>query len=203
MAMFAENEGRMKIIVLLPECLVRDAELAREVRKLALQKQMDVLFLTLLEDEEKALMVARSMVTLKALIGDHQYMIQSRVVAASIWIKTLQETCRPGDVIVYFAEQTVRDGLFRTRALSEFLPHVIKAPLVALTGYYHPQKAYMKAVLKDALTWFGFLLILAAFTLVEFTLDSGVHDLVHQILLVMLMVMEFGTLLVWNNLTSR
>jgi hypothetical protein len=194
---------KKRLIVLLPESLAGRADLARAVHQLALQNGADVLYLTLVDDDEKTLTVARSMATMKAITSDTHLTVYSKLVATHSWLKMLHEIFRPGDLVVCHVEQTVRKGTFSTRPISEFLLETLEAPVITVAGYYHPQREQIMHLLNNLLAWVGFLAIVVAFTLLEFNLDSTIHGVTHTILLVLLVTVEFGAVLVWNKLFSK
>ena len=203
MTLTIESDFKKRLIVLLPEILAGKAELARAVHQLALQNGADVLYLTLINDDENNLTVAREMATMKAITADNGLLVNSRLVATNTWLKLLRETYRVGDIVVCQAEQTVRDGIFSTRPVSEFLQETLSIPVITLVGYYRPRNELIQAVLNNLLTWVGFIAILAAFSLLEFNLDSAIHGATHTILLVLLVMVEFGAVLAWNNLCHK
>ncbi len=203
MTLTIESGFKKRLIVLLPESLAGKAELARTVHQMALQNGADVLYLTLVDDDEKNLTAAREMATMKAITADNRLVANSRLVATNKWLKLLRETYRVGDIVICHAEQTVRDGVFSTRPTSEFLQETLSVPVITLAGYYRPRNEHIKALLINLLTWVGFLVILTAFTLLEFSLDSAIHGATHTILLVLLVTVEFGAVLAWNNLFSK
>jgi len=203
MTLTIESGFKKRLIVLLPESLAGKAELARTVHQLALQNGADVLYLTLVDDDEKKLTVAREMATMKAITADHGLLANSRLVATGSWLTMLRETCRVGDIVVCHAEQTVRDGVFSTRPMNYFLQETLSVPVITLAGYYRPRNEHIKALLNNLLIWVGFLAIVVAFTLLEFSLDSAIHGAIHTILLVLLVMVEFGAVLAWNNLFHK
>jgi len=203
MTLTIEAGFKKRLIVLLPESLAGNTILARAVHQLALQNGADVLYLTLVDDDEKKLTVAREMATMKAITADHGLLANSRLVATGSWLTMLRETCRVGDIVVCHAEQTVRDGVFSTRPMNYFLQETLSVPVITLAGYYRPRNEHIKALLNNLLIWVGFLVILTAFTWLEFSLDSAIHGAIHTILLVLLVMVEFGAVLAWNNLFHK
>jgi hypothetical protein len=203
MPLTIESGFKKRLIVLLPESLAGKAELARAVHQLALQNGADVLYLTLVNDDEKKLTAARAMATMKALTADNRLDANSRLVTSHEWLKLLRETYRVGDLVVCHAEQTVRDGVFSTRPVSEFLQETLSIPVITLAGYYRPRNEHIKALLNNLLVWVGFFVILTAFTWLELRLDSTIHGAIHTILLVLLVTVEFGAVLAWNNLFHK
>ena len=65
--MMLEKEQNSRLIVLLPESLVGDLDFAQKIRRMASRTHKDVLYLTLLDDPEAVLSVARGIATMKAV----------------------------------------------------------------------------------------------------------------------------------------
>ena len=83
MTLTIESGFKKRLIVLLPESLAGKAELARTVHQMALQNGADVLYLTLVDDDEKNLTAAREMATMKAITADNRLVANSRLVATN------------------------------------------------------------------------------------------------------------------------
>ena len=71
--MTLESNQNSRLIVLLPESLVGDLGFAQKIHRMASSTHSDVLYLTLLNDPDQVLSVARGIATMKAEPG------QSRV----------------------------------------------------------------------------------------------------------------------------
>ena len=197
----AQNPKRM--IVLLPECLANDIDLAREIHLMAFQSQCSVLYLTLLSNNDRMLSVSRNMVTFKALTSGNEVLVQSKLVDRSRWLKALRDISKPGDQIICHEEQCVSSGFLRTVPMRDFLCHEFTAPIVALSGYYHPQSIQLKQWVSSLLTWAGFFLILGMFTFWEIQMGNQLSGSNSKLLFLILLLVEFGAIYAWNTITSH
>lgn len=198
-----QNQSRPRLIVLLPTGLEGNLALARSVHQLARQNQADVFYLMLVDDDEQTLQISRALATMKAITADGNLSVGSRLVSTPDWLAALRSIYRPGDTLVCQAEQTVRNGFLRVRPLDEFLVDLLPAPVLTLHGFYHPQRQQIRDWTNGLLHWAGFLLIIAAFTLLEIKFEPTVHGTVHAIVLGVFITAEFGAVLLWNRITSH
>lgn len=192
-----------RLIVLVPDGLAGNQELAHRIYWLAVRDRCDVLYLTLVDREEDLLAASRSMATMKAMTAGDVVAVQSKIVETGSWLTALRSTYRPGDRIVCHEEQSVKNGFLRTQPVYEFLRKAFDAPVLSLSGFYQPQRMQIRRWRDSLVLWLGFFIILAAFTILEIKLDDTVHGLTGKILFILVMVIEFGAILAWNNLRSQ
>ena len=192
-----------RMIVLLPECLMNDMDMARKIHLMASRSHCDILYLTLLINNERMLSVARSMATLKAMTSGNGVLVQSKLVNRTQWLKTLRDIYQPGDQIVCHEEQFIAIGFFRTSPIREYLCNEFAVPIITLSGFYHPQKALFKLWFSSLTTWVGFLFILGIFTFLEIQVDGRLNGVTGKALFFILILVEFGAVWAWNAIISR
>ncbi len=125
MNLATESNHKSRLVVLLPEQLAGNLELARKINHLAAHENADVLYLVSLLKAGLSLPVIRGMATMKALTSDGEISVSYQLVAKSIWVKTLKEHCRPQDVIVAPKELSILPGSNRStiiRNANRFYP---------------------------------------------------------------------------------
>ncbi len=203
MVLSSAGRNPKRMIVLLPECLVNDMDLARKVYLMASRSHCDVLYFTLLIDNSRTLSVSRSMATLKALTSGDGVLVQSKLVDRSRWLKALQEICKPGDQIVCHEEQCVSSGFLRTIPMQDFLRNEFTAPIATLSGFYHPQTAQLELWFSSLTTWVGFLFILGGFTFLEVQVDGRLNGVTGKVLIFILILVELGAIWIWNTIMSH
>lgn len=194
------TEGRL--IVLMPDSLATDLDVARKIYWIAQRKQCRVMYLTLVDDDEKMLTVARQMATMKAVTSSNHLSVDAKLVKTPLWLVTLKEIYQPGDQIVCHEEQVVKNGFLKTKPVTEFLRETMRVPIITISGFYHPQQVQVKQWLHNFVSWIGFLLILAAFTVLEINLDHTLHGGIGTVILAILVVLEIGAIWVWNSITG-
>jgi len=200
---FPNQEKRKRLIVLVPESLAGDLKLAHKVHWIAIRDRCDVLYLTLVDEYEKMLTVSRRMATMKAVTSDDWLFVNTMVVETSGWLKTLREIYQPGDILVCHSEQLVKNGLFGTIPIQEFLQASLKAPVATLSGFFHPQRAQVRQWLQGGLFWIGCLAILGGFITLGIEMDHQAQGFARTALLIVGIMIAIGAIWVWNNLTNR
>lgn len=192
---------RKKMIVLLPENLAGSSDLARHIHRMAAMEQRDVLYLTLIENQERKPSIQRSMTTMNALTASNKVMVAAKLIQKSDWLQVLKNLLQPGDLIVCHDEQSVETGFARATSVRSFLKETLNNPPVrVISGYYRPWQIQLGQWVFNLLFWVGCLTIMALFTFLEIQLDGAVQGLSHTILFCLLLVMEFGTVLLWSRL---
>jgi hypothetical protein len=202
MAAITERENDRRLIVLVPGCLANNIDLAYKIHWMASAENAGVLYLVLADDEEQMLTIARNMATMKAVTRGRWLVVESRLVLAGQWFKTLREICRPGDIVVCQEEQQIATGFLRSTPAAAFLHDALDRPIRTVSHFYHPQRTQMLAWLRTFWVWAGFLLIIVVSTLVEIQLNRSVQGLAGMALIFLAVCVEGGALLAWNNLFS-
>jgi hypothetical protein len=194
---------KKRLIVILPDDLAGNLDLANKIHGIALREQREVLYLTLVDDYAKMLTKSRSMATMVAVTTGNILTVNSRLLRASDWLKTLREINQPDDVIVCQAEQSVKNGLTGVIPLGEYIRSVFKHRIIIVSGYYKPVQEQLKRIAFQVLFLVGFLVIFSLFTTLEIYLDRSLYGVPRTILLCVVVCFEFGAVYAWNNLVSR
>ena len=195
-----EPVSKKRLIVLVPEGLAGNSDLAQKIYWMALRDQCDVLYLAFVDAEEKMLSVSRSMATMKALTSGDLVVVHSKLTYTHDWLKTLRDFYQPEDRIVCHEEQTVKNGFLKTTPIKDLLSEIFNAPIYPISGLYHPWQVLSRKWLYGLLFWIGFLVILAVFGLLEIQIDRTLQGLTRIVLLFIVLAFELGTFLVWNRM---
>jgi len=201
--MALESNQNSRLIVLLPESLVGDLGFAQKIHRLASRTHSDVLYLTLLDDPDQGLSVARGIATMKAVTESNLTKAGSVQVPTFHWFAKLQQVCRPGDTIVCQSEQTVKLGLFQTQPTAEYLAQNLTNPVVTVEGFYHPQQTVIKGWMRGLLFWLGAVAIVVGFTLLELQADLAFPGFAHKLVLAAILLIEFGAIWFWSQIIRR
>jgi hypothetical protein len=106
-------------------------------------------------------------------------------------------------MIVCHSEQIEPYGKLRDRSLKLVLAEEFSNPVSMLTGFCEQEKpAALFHWPKQLIAWGGFLLILAVFSLIEFRVDHLVKGTIGQLLLIVILVVEFGLIWFLNTITN-
>jgi len=194
---------RRRLIVLVPDELAGNAEVARKVHAMALQNGCNVFFLTLVGDDQDFLSASRDTATMSAITSDKVVVVNSRLVKSAHWLPVLREIYRPGDTVVCQEGQLTKAGFLKNLLVEELLKDEFRAPVITISTHYNPRKTHFKAWLKNLVFWAGCLAILTAFTFLEIWMDQGRGGPSHTLLLIFMLVCEIATLWTWNGVASR
>lgn len=198
------DQGQVKrLIVLVPDSLENNMDLAHKIHWLALRERCEVFYLALVDDEEQLLAMSRSIATMKAVTAGNWLIVNSKVTETKHWLSALRDIFAPGDIIVCHAEQSVQAGLFRTEPISDFLHRALHARTIVIDGFYHPAQVQVRRWFHELWYWAGFLFIIALFFAIEITLDQAIQGAGRILLLMLVLCIEFGAVLAWNNYSRR
>lgn len=195
-----ETELKRRLIVLVPEGLASNSDLAQNIYQMALNDHCDVLYLAFVSDEDNRLMVLRNLATLKALTIADSVVVHSKLTQTENWLAAVRESYRPGDRIVCHAGHVIRKGAFKTIPIQDMLSEEFNGPITAISGIYHPWQALSRKWLYGLLFWLGCLLIGAGFGFIEFQIDHGLQGFTRTAVLLVMWTLEVGTFLAWNHI---
>jgi hypothetical protein len=161
------------------------------------------LYLTIVENYQNTLQARRYMATTAATTTGDAVRVSWLLSDSSNWQQKLKELHSPGDILVCQQEQWVRDGTLKTIPMSDYLKIKYQAPIIALTGFYHPQREQIRRWVTSLIFWIGSLLILGLFTFLEIQVDQKMLGFERAIMLFLCILAETGTILFLHNLTNR
>ena len=187
------------MIVILPDELAGNLDLANKIHGIALREQCQVLYLTLVDDFDKMLSKSRGMATMVAVTTGNILSVNSRLIRTSDWLKTLREIIQPDDVLVCQAEQTVKSGVTGVISLGEYIRSIFHHRIIIMSGYYKPVQEQVKRLAFQLLFLVGFLVIFSLFTALEIYLDRSLNGVARTILLCAVVCFEFGAVYAWNS----
>jgi hypothetical protein len=202
-SMILEKVQNSRLIVLLPQSLVGDVDFAQKVHRMASRDHKDVLYLTLLDDPEAVLSVARGIATMKAVTESNLIQVGSIQVPAQRWFEKLQQVFRGGDMILCHREQSVKLGLFRTQPTADYLIANLTHSVLTAEGFYNPQRSALQGWGRGLLFWLGALAIVTGFTLLELQADSAFPGFTHKLVLAAILLIEFGAVWFWSRIARR
>lgn len=199
MVLKVESPRRGRLIVILPESMAGNFELARIINKLAARSSKDVLYFTLMEGTENTLDIARRLTTMKAITSTNIIRAGSLQVPSSRWLEKFREIFKPGDTALCNAEQTIRVGVFKFIPVSEFIYSILEDPIITLEGFYNPRRALLKKWLNAMIFWAGALVILGVFSFLEVEANLMIIGSANKLILASLILLEFGAVWIWSG----
>lgn len=196
----ANSEQRNRLIVLVPDCLAGNMDLAHKVFKMANHQHCDVFYLALVDSGDTSSTVTRSMATMNAMTSGENLEVQSKIAESTLWLNTLREIYHPGDRIVCYSEQSVKNGFLKTLPVTDFLHKVLDAPVITISGVYHPQRAQVNKWLRSLAAWLGFLVILIGFSVLEVNTNLFSQTGFGQVMLCIIVALEIGAIYCWDRI---
>ena len=187
------------MIVVLPDYLAGNIELAHKIHWLGLREHCEVLYLTLIDDYDNYLTKSRSMATMVAATSNDLLVVGSKLVNRRDWLTVLKDLIQPEDIILCQDEQSVRKGWFGAQSLSGFIHDNFPNRVVIVTGFYKPILDQIKHITHKSILFAGFLIIFGLFTALEVYLDRGLTGTLRMIMLIAVICIEYGAFYAWNN----
>ena len=189
-----------RLIVVINEDIVNNHELSQEIYQMGTREQCCILYLVLVQHLEDILPVSRNMATMKAMTAGNRLQVDVKTIISEDWLETIKKLVHSGDVIVCQAEQTVRNGLFRTKPLYEFLSQKMNLPVRFLSGYDHPIRRGMRNWLHVLLALISLLAILGFFGWLQIRLDEFLIDPLATIYITITFCFEMLAVILWNKI---
>ena len=187
-----------RLIVLVPNADVDEAQIAREVWEMATAAKLAVLLLSMCNDDSEELRLQRRLITLMALIRDPRIAVEMHIEYGRDWLRGVKSVLADGDVILCQAEQVV--GL-RHQPLANVLS-TLPVPVWTLSGLYTSDLAPRPRWLSTIIFWSGAIAIMAGFFYFQVQVNNLPGDLLKNVFLSMSVLVEIGSLYAWNSLFS-
>jgi hypothetical protein len=187
-----DRQQNKRLIVLVPDGITNLVDFAHKIHWMAMGDHYDVVYLGMVDDIEKSLSVSRRIATLKAVTSENWLTVSGKLAPSEEWFKILSETYRAGDMIICHEEQTVKNGLFRTMPVKDFLENSFQVPIRVISGFYNPQKVQVKKWVRGLLFWISCLAILSIFSFLEIQMEQNAQGLARVMVLMILVLFEVG-----------
>jgi hypothetical protein len=169
----------------------------RRICKLAEETDSTIQLLGLCKNQAQELALRRELVTVAALIQYAKVFAETKVEVGVSWLEAVKCNYQEGDTIVCITELPV--GI-RRRPLSEILESTLKAPIYILSETI-PSQTYSN-IPSLTIAWLGFLAIIAGFLLLQVKIVQISKDWFQAVMLILLLIPEFGALWLWNSFFS-
>jgi len=195
------QETKKRLIVLLPVSMTNNIDLAHMIHWMAFQKKCDVIYLTSEDCNDGSLALSRDMATMKAVTAGNGLSAQWIQAGPADWLTRLHEIYRPEDEIMCNEEQTIGHTFLQKVKLYDLVKETTTADIHLVSGFYPTQEVKRKKGIPEALTWMGFLGIIALITWLQIQVDATIHGTLSTVIVLILLCIEFGAIWVWNNIT--
>lgn len=192
-----------RLVVLVPDQVIGEGRLAKQIWLLASARRLDILLVAKVADHNQEMAARRQLASLTSSLYDAWFKVDAKVIYKDSWVDALYEVIQLGDSIVCHAEQIAPYGILRDRPLKLVLTEEFSNPVVLLSGFCEQEKPVSTMGWpKQLIAWGGFLVILVVFSMVEYRVDNLVQGAIGQLLLVVILIVEFGLIWLVNTITS-
>lgn len=195
-----ELDSSPSLIVILPESLAGNTSLAHNIYWLAEQESRNVLYFTLVEDEQHRLQISRRLATMKALTANTRIRTSSKIVPVNNAMRILPQIIQNGDRVVCPPELSVKTGFLRQIPINTYLQEKLHLAVMPIPGFYKPLRVQTQHWLHILAFWAGCLLLMVLFTYLEIEIDQQLQGVIRSILFYLSLGLEFSALLAWNHI---
>jgi hypothetical protein len=186
-----------RLVVLIPNLDIDEANVAREIWKLAFPPGLAVLFLGLCPSVNEEPRVRRRLATMAALTRDQKVSVEIQLEFGCNWIRKLKTVLEAGDMVVCHAEQYT--GIWRQPL--ELALSRLNIPILILKGFVPSMYKSSSAFLRESVFWLVSIAVLFVFFLFQIRILRISEEWARDTLLSLSILIEFGLFWVWNNLS--
>jgi hypothetical protein len=192
-----------RLVVVVPNEDVDEAQLSRQIWNLAANYRLDVLLITIVANTDESMSARRRLTTIAAMTRASHFKVEKQVVFSHRWDRALRSFWQQSDMILCPAEKAIKNIFGKTTLLSQALSDHLQAPVYTFCGLYKPSTRQLPSWLRQLPFWLGFLIIVSIFFYFEANVDQSVHGWVGQTLLVMVMLIEIGFIYAWTLIVGK
>jgi hypothetical protein len=122
-----------RLVVLVPLDEMNEFEFGHKIWEIARSHHADVTFLSIARDDDEYMRLQHRLNHIEAVCKDRKIQINRVVKYKAGWQKTLRQTVGPGDLIIFFEDQTLQYRIFWREPLKDWLGKNIDVPVTLLT----------------------------------------------------------------------
>lgn len=183
-----------RIVVLVPDGSLDEIALARRVWQLASSASLNVLFLGLSPDLERAAPVRRRLALLASAVQQDDVNARMSVVVGSNWRQAVGDLLQAGDLLVCLAGHNVPYYGIGRRKLGDSLAATFQAPVYLLGGIPIGNSPAFRQRVQTLGAWSLSIVILVAFAGLQIWLSQNINPRLSPILISLSIIVEGITL---------
>lgn len=187
-----------RLIVLVPNVDMDEAQIARQVWEMASPPKLTVLLLSICNNTSEEYRIQRRLITLAALIRDPRVVVDIQIKYGNDWFRGVRSFLADGDVILCHEEQ--RAGLWHKPLAS--LLETLRFPVWTLSGLYPTNLAPRSQWLSMTIFWSGAIALLTGFFYLQVQINGITDGLAKNVMLCLSVGVEIGLFYVWNSIFS-
>lgn len=184
-----------RLIVLVPNVDLDEAQMAHEIWKMASPVKLPVILLSMCNDLSEELSLQRRLITLAALIREPRVAVETRIENGGDWRRGVRSILEDGDVILCHEEQRV--GL-RHKPLVDVLDS-LHVPVWTLSGFYPLNVIPQRRWLKQTAFWLVAIAILVGFFYLQIQINILPASWAKNAMLYLSVLVEIGSIWAWNS----
>jgi hypothetical protein len=181
----------------MPNFDVNEADIAREIWKLAFPPGLAVLFLGLCPNVNEEPRVRRRLATVAALTRDIRVPVEIQLEFGRNWIRKLRGVLEAGDIVVCHAEQ--QTGIWGQPL--ELALAQLNIPTLTLKGFIPSMHKSPSKLMRESVFWLVSIAVLLVFFLFQIRILRISEEWASDTLLSLSILIEFGLFGIWNNLS--
>jgi hypothetical protein len=189
------NAGVQRLLVLVPDLDIDEADLVQRVWALAEPRRLPVLYLSATADDDHASVVRRRLATLATITRTDWPHVETCHSVTRNWPEAIRAVWRPGDRIVFIPQ-----GI--SPATVAVLPTPAYLPAYPLSDMKVSRPSQRRQRLARLAFWPVALTTIAAFFWIQVLIEQTAQGLARTFLLLLSFGVELGLLLLWNSLLS-
>ena len=188
-----------RLIVAVPDLSVAESDLARRIWIMAGGRPLTVMYVAAASRAEDEYRTRQQLATLAALTRDRQTQVETRLYASPDWLRIVRDVWQDGDQFVCLAEQTVSRRGAGLQPLGQAIASALGVPVYVLSGFHLQAPSSAPRRKSRVMTWGVSLIMVAAFFLLQVSIEQTVKDWARMVLLGLTVVVEMGLIGMWNH----
>lgn len=191
--------GINRLVILLPDEDVDEAQLSRHLWMLASPGRSSILLITQVDKPGNEYTAMRRMIRIGGITQDIWIKVEARVIFGPGWKKTLGEILQPDDLLFCPAEKIITSRGFQSQPLSLALSRALARPVYLLAGFFPENRPSWPQWTRQIPFWIACLVIMGIFSLLEVDVSHMASGWVAQLILAGLVFVEIGFLYLFST----
>jgi hypothetical protein len=162
-----------RLVVLVPDGEIDESSLTRRIWQLAVSSNLNILYLGLASQETYVAYQRSRLASLASMTSGKEVRAQMSVSTEKSWLKALEKTWRPGDLLVCLESHKIPSAVVWRTPLGELLARSASVPVYLIGGLKIGLAPRQRQWIKEMLVWSAALLLLTAFFGLQVLLDRS------------------------------
>lgn len=187
-----------RLVVLIPDQDVNEADLARHLWTWAETAELDILLLGSITQGDEAY-VRRRLTNIASFLRNGRIRVETTLRHQNRWEPALQESSRPGDLLVCHAEQRISYNGLKKYPLSEVLLTTFNKPVYVLKGFYPGLRVELSLPIGRWISAVVPIIIIIGFFFLQIRIDIDKTGWIGKILFMLSILIEAVLIGLWEH----